>query len=146
MENVNVVLFSGNANGGALVVSGTTIHNGVFTNTDYNTVAGRQSLTSKSSNAYGKYIFNCAVASKANSIYVCTYTDNGIGKVLFIELDPAGTTEPKVTVSGVFAGVPTVNCFGLYCYTSEGAFNTKLKRFSSTPANPVQVTTCAGDN
>ena len=41
INDATLVVFSGNANGGALYVTGTTIHNGQFTNTDFTTVAGR---------------------------------------------------------------------------------------------------------
>ena len=134
MKDSNLVVFSGKSNGGALYISGTTIHNGFFTNTDYNTVAGRQSLTSKSSNAYGKFIKLCVVASKTVGAYVCLYT-NGIneGTVLYITVDHTGIAVPLVTNSGLPGLYGDLRCFGEYCYGSKPSNENKLKRFSSTP-------------
>ena len=71
-----IVVFNGNADGGALNMIGFTIHNAVFTNTDYTTVAGRQSITSKSEKAYsGMRYWKCVIAIKSTFKYVCINTN-----------------------------------------------------------------------
>ena len=101
MKDVNGIFFSGNDNGGALFMVGNTVHNGVFTNTDYTSATGRQSLTSKSSTALSGLIWKCAVASKANNNYLCTGSHPTQGKVVYITLDPTSNTAPTVINSEV---------------------------------------------
>ena len=102
MRDTNLVVFSGNSNGGALYISGTTIHNGFFTDTDYNTVAGRQSLTSKSSNAYGKFVKKCVVASKTAGAYACLYSNGTTpGEIMYVTVDPTGAAAPVITIPGI---------------------------------------------
>merc|ERR1712032_115436 len=146
VENTGLVVFNSNDNGGALYLKGITIHNGLFTDKDFTTVAGRQSLTSKSENNYGKYLWKCVEASKAAGAYACLYTQSTTkGKVLYVEVDPSGTAVPVVKISGISGGWASLSCHADYCYVSKGSGQTKLQRVSSTPDTSSTIISCAGD-
>ena len=148
VKDTNLIIFSGHAKGGALYVSGTTLHNGVFTDTEFDTAAGRQSLTSKSSNAYGKLVWKCAVASKTASIYACLMSDGPTkGQVVYVSVDPTTTAAPVATVAGLSNTFSAIACQGDYCYgVMGGGGQAKVNRFTSTPGTGITAVTCAGDS
>ena len=110
-----MAVISGNSDGGALILKPSFIINGLFTNTDYTTTAGRQSLTFKSNKNYANVIWKCVVGKKSLSAYVCINTDGSAGKVVYITLEPLTTNPPSTSLPG-FADVGVdVACSGDYC-------------------------------
>ena len=119
----------------------------MFTNTDFTTEAGRQSLISKSVLSISNWILRkCAVASKASSIYACIFTDYGAqGAIAYITLDPTSTTVPVFTRFYVNSGSTWISCEGDYCYANHTGSPLVLRRFTSTPNSSGVTIKCDGD-
>ena len=91
---------SSKGNGGALYASGLNAHNGLFTDTDFTTATGRQSLTSKSVLNTGTEIWICEEASTAANAYICLVSEGpNEGVVIFLTVDPTGTANPVKTTN-----------------------------------------------
>ena len=137
IKETKLVAISGNPNGGAIYIIGTTFHNAKFTNTDYTTEAGRKSIISKSAHTLSRFIWRCNVANPTLNTYACIVSDIKIGIVIYYTMDPDGTATPVLNFANLPVESPSLVCQGDFCYVVKEAVTAGIHRFTSTPANNV---------
>ena len=141
-----MIEFSKHPGGGALVVVSNTVHNAVFTNTDYNTAAGRQSLISKSTKDIGDFIWKCVASPNTANSYLCIHSSGGTeGKIFYITLSPTDTLAPVSTDPGPSDLGVDLACQGEYCLIVQNGGTPGAKRLLAAPTINQTTLKCAGD-